>query len=361
MSGVRSPRGRVRHRVGTALVGVAIVAVCVVYARRVEWWTVLAAIRHTAPAGLALAFALHALALVAKAGIWWICLRALGAPRFGAVARITFLGAALNSLTIANAGEAGRVLLIARASGIRAPGALATVVLEHLIRTAGFVMLVVTAALLTRLPLPHDRAAVAVLAAVAVAAMLLGAHRLFATRVHRSAGRRPLPWRRAPRLVRATRVFAWRTLASARRIMTPDRLALAAPFTLAVWLCELGSYHAVARAAHLPLSLGGSLLALLAVNLGFVLRATPANVGVFELSYAAAAVARGAPPGAALAVGMLIHLVQDLPTIALGLALGRPLLRSQRTAAAAEAPSTIAVVLTPAEPPVSPSNGGTIS
>jgi uncharacterized protein (TIRG00374 family) len=361
MSGVHYARGRARHRVGTALVGVTIVVVCVVYARRVEWWTVLAAIRHTAPAGLALAFALHALALVAKAGIWWICLRALGAPRFGAVARITFLGAALNSLTIANAGEAGRVMLIARTSGIRAPGALATVVLEHLIRTAGFVLLVAVAALLTRLPLPHDPAVLALTASVAVAVLLLGARGVSGARVQAGAGRRSLPWRRAPRMVRAARVFAWRTLASARRIMTRRRLALAAPFTIAVWLCELGSYHVVARAAHLPLSLGGSLLALLAVNLGFVLRATPANVGVFELSYAAAAVARGAPPGAALAVGMLIHLVQDLPTIALGLALGRPLLRYQRTAATAEAPPTIAVALTPVELPVSPSNGGTIS
>jgi uncharacterized protein (TIRG00374 family) len=356
MNAVRSSS---RQRVSAAVVLVALIVGCIVYARRVEWWTVLAATRQTSPVGLALAFALHALALVAKAGIWWVCLRALGAPPFGAVVRITFVGAALNSLTVANAGEASRVLLISRVGGIRAPGALATVVLEHLIRTTGFVLFVLAAALFTQLSLPNDRAALAVLAAVVVAVAALGARGVFGAR-GRVAGSRSLAWRRSPRILRIARVFVSRTLASARRIMTPKRLALTAPFTLVVWLCELGSYHVVARAAQLPMSLTGSLLALLAVNLGFVLRATPANVGVFELSYAAAAVAQGAPPAAALAVGMLIHLVQDLPTIVLGLLLGRPLLRSRRTAETTERPPVVAVALTPAELPVSPSNGGTI-
>ncbi|HET7623144.1 MAG TPA: lysylphosphatidylglycerol synthase transmembrane domain-containing protein, partial [Gemmatimonadaceae bacterium] len=286
-----------RHRVSAAVVVLALIVACIAYARRVEWWTVLAAIRQTAPAGLALAFALHALALVAKAGVWWIYLRALGAPAFAAVVRITFVGAALNSLTIANAGEAGRVMLISRASGIHAPGALATVVLEHLIRTTGLVIFVVAAALLTRLPLPHDRAGIAVVSVVGGAAALLGSRGIRRLRGRGVAGHRSLAWRRSPRVVRAARVFVARTLASVRRIVTLERLALTAPLTLAVWMCELGSYHAVARAAQLPLSLTGSLMALLAVNLGFVLRATPANVGVFELSYVAAAAAQGAPPG----------------------------------------------------------------
>jgi uncharacterized membrane protein YbhN (UPF0104 family) len=154
-------------------------------------------------------------------------------------------------------------------------------------------------------------------------------------------------------------VFVARTLASVRRIVTLERLALTAPLTLAVWMCELGSYHAVARAAQLPLSLTGSLMALLAVNLGFVLRATPANVGVFELSYVAAAAAQGAPPGSALAVGMLIHLVQDVPTIALGFLLGRPLLHSDTSTATTERAPAIVVALAQAKLPGLPPNGGT--
>lgn len=353
-------RGQNRRRIGVAVIGIVLIAAGLAYARRVEWWTVLAVMRQAAPAGLVMAFVLHALALLAKAGLWWICLRALGAPAFGMVARITFVGAALNSLTVANTGEAGRVLLMSRASGIHAPGALASVVLEHLIRTAGFVVFVVVAALLTRSPLPHDRASLALLMAVAVAVALLGSR----SRGGRVAGHRSRAWRRSPRVVRVARVFALRTLASGRRIMTPTRLALAAPFTLVVWVCELGSYHIVALAAQLPLSLTGSLLALLAVNLGFVLRATPANVGVFELSYAAAAVAQGAPPGAALAVGMLIHLVQDVPTIALGLVLGRPLLRSAPKAITpVQVPAIVPAIATsmaPAELSGLPSNGGTL-
>ena len=348
-----------RNRAVTAIVWVVLIAAGgFASARQVEWWTMLGVARQAAPAGLALAFALHALALVAKAGIWWICLRALATPAFRTVLRITFVGAALNSLAVANSGEAGRVLLISRASGIRTPGALATVVLEHLIRTGGFVIFIATAALLTRstrscAALPHDRATFAVLAAVAVAIALLGGRRGRTTR------RRFIAWRRAPRVVRAVRVFLLRTLASGRRILTPKLLALTAPFTLVVWMCELGSYHLVARAAQLPLSLTGSLIALLSVNLGFVLRATPANVGVFELSYAAAAVAQGAPAGAALAVGMLIHLVQDVPTIALGLVLGRPLMRSAPEPITPVLAPTIATAVASAKLRGLPSNGGT--
>jgi len=342
-----------RNHAVTTIVWVVLIAAGFAYARQVEWWTMLAVARQAAPAGLALAFALHALALVAKAGIWWICLRALATPAFRTVLRITFVGAALNSLAVANSGEAGRVLLISRASGIRTPGALATVVLEHLIRTGGFVIFIAAAALLTRVSLPHDRATLAVLAAVAVAIVLLGGRRSRARR------RRFIAWRRAPRVARVVRAFLLRTVASGRRILTPELLALTAPFTLVVWMCELGSYHLVARAAQLPLSLTGSLIALLSVNLGFVLRATPANIGVFELSYAAAAVAQGAPAGAALAVGMLIHLVQDVPTIVLGLVLGRPLLRSAPEPITPVLAPVIATAVASGELPGLPSNGGT--
>lgn len=316
-----------RRRAGAMIVILVLTAASIAYARQVDWQAVLAVIERAALGGLVLAFAFHALSLLSRAGVWWILLRAFGTPAFGTIARITVVGAALNSLTVANGGEAGRIVLASRSSGIRAPAVLATIVLDHVIRSVGLVALVLVIASFTPLPLPlpHRQVALGVLAAIVVVAMVV------CQRGRRAdGGDRPRKsTRRArPRLVRLARVFARRSIAAARCGVTAGRLGLMTPFVLVYWLCELASYHLVALAAHLPLSITGTLLALIAVNLGFVLRATPGNVGVFELAYAATATAQGVSPGAALAVGMLIHLVQDVPTIVLAVVLGRPFARS---------------------------------
>lgn len=143
--------------------------------------------------------------------------------------------------------------------------------------------------------------------------------------------------------MRVCRVHARRIAGIARRIITPRRLLVAVPLTLLDWMCQLVSYHLVARAAHLPLGITGSLLALLAVNVGLVARMTPGNIGVFELAYATAAHSLGAPMDAALGVGMLIHLAQDLPTIVLGVILGRRLVFA-RDRASVPAPAAASVV-----------------
>jgi len=57
------------------------------------------------------------------------------------------------------------------------------------------------------------------------------------------------------------------------------------------------------------------------VNLGFALRATPGNVGVFQAAYAATAVAFGVDRDAAIAVAFLIQAQQILPVTLLGVAL----------------------------------------
>lgn len=319
---MREQRSPYRRRLGALLAGLAIIAGGAAYLHHIDWHTTLAVIAGAVPSALALAYGFHVVSLLAKAGVWWVCLRAIGRPAFWIVARLTFLGSALNSLLVANSGEVGRVVLISRLTGIRTSSAFATVAVERLINICGFVMVLVATAAWLPLPAPTGRWMLGGAGIIVLAIVFVGLRRNHAVAITRRPRRKPR------RMVRAMRVHLRRTLLAVRRIGTPARLASAGAMTLVDWTCQLASYHLVARAAHLPMPLSGSVLALLAVNLGLAVRVTPGNVGIFEIAYATAAASQGAPPAAALGVGMLIHLVQDLPTIVLGLAFGHSLKRS---------------------------------
>jgi len=84
---------------------------------------------------------------------------------------------------------------------------------------------------------------------------------------------------------------------------------------------QVWTYALTARAADFHLSLVGTIAALLAVNLGFAIRATPGNVGVFQALYALVATAFGMDRNQALAVAFLIQTQQIIPVTLLGVAL----------------------------------------
>ena len=64
-----------------------------------------------------------------------------------------------------------------------------------------------------------------------------------------------------------------------------------------------------------------SLAALLAINLGLLIRATPGNVGFFQFVFALAAEPFGVARNDAIAVSLLIQTLQIIPTTMLGIAL----------------------------------------
>lgn len=320
------------------------------YVRHVNWHGTLAVIRHASLLIVGIATAFHLMSLLSKAGVWFVCLRALGAGTYRIVVRATFVGAALNSLFMGSVGEVGRVVIMTRATGLRTYAVLTTVALERLLNMGGFVAVLCVALLITPLR-------VAAAPTALVAAILVVSAAWLATRTSGSRRRSAVVGRAgsgARRFRRLWRIRARRIAKIARRVITPRRLAMAVPLTLLDWTCQLASYHLVARAAHLPMGITGSLVALLAVNVGLVVRVTPGNVGVFEIAYATAAHSLGAPMDAALGVGMLIHLAQDLPTIVLG-TLGRPLVFA-RDRATARTPGRRSVVRPAIQ---SPTPGGT--
>ena len=335
---MRSPLARYRRPLSMVAAAVLLGLAGTWYIGHVNWSGTLAVVRHASLLILGLATAFHLASLLSKAGAWFVCLRALGAGRYRIVARATLVGATLNGLFMGSVGEAGRVMIMTRATGLRTYAVLTTVALERLLNTAGFAVVLCVALVVTPLRVAAAPAAFAAAALIAAAVWLARTSRgQKRTAVARRAGSR------VRRFQRVWRIHVRRIGAVARRIITPRRVAVAVPLTLLDWTCQLVSYHLVARAAHLPLGIAGSLVALLAVNVGLVARMTPGNIGVFELAYATAAHSLGAPMDAALGVGMLIHLAQDLPTIVLGVILGRRLVFA-RDRASIPAPASASVV-----------------
>lgn len=87
------------------------------------------------------------------------------------------------------------------------------------------------------------------------------------------------------------------------------------------WVTQLYCYHATALATGLPISQTGSVACLLAVNLGLLIRATPANIGFFQFVYALTASSFGVSREAAVGASLLIQASQAIPVTLLGMLL----------------------------------------
>src|SRR5207253_10486383 len=103
-------------------------------------------------------------------------------------------------------------------------------------------------------------------------------------------------------------------------ISTGPRFATAILLSVAIWALQLWTYSLTARAAHFNLPLVGTVAAILAVNLGFAVRATPGNVGVFQAMYALTAASWGMDKDQAVGVAFLIQTQQIIPITILGIA-----------------------------------------
>jgi len=98
---------------------------------------------------------------------------------------------------------------------------------------------------------------------------------------------------------------------------------LAGPTVLALlsWSAEWATYHLSLRAAHIPVSYAASFTALIAVNLGGILRVTPGNVGVVQAAMVGALLPFGVAAERAVAGGLALQAIEVLPILAITLAL----------------------------------------
>ena len=298
---------------------IAMLVAVVLYGRTIDWITAWSAIRSASWPILLVATLVNFITLGAKAVTWWIFLRAVGVPSLSLAVKATVAGAGLNNILVANSGEAARVVFVTRASGAPSAAVLAALALERLFDLIGYIALMASAAYF--LPMPHEVARWR-FAAVGV---LLGMIVLFGVLLRRSPGIAAATVYPST-LVGRVRTYLDRFMVSVRSIVTLQRICLAMLLSLVNWAAQIATYHLVAVAAHFPISIVGSVTTLITANVGFLVRATPGNVGVFQVVYGVTAQALGLDKAAAVAVALLLQFIQNLPVTLLAVAIAPDLL-----------------------------------
>lgn len=317
-------KSSVKHaiRIGLTLL---IVTMLVLFATRVNWHDTWRAI-SSASMSLLLAAALVNIASIVVKGIrWWVFLRPIGVSSLPLTMRATFAGAGLNNVLVANGGEAARVVFVARSAHVPSARVVATLALERLFELVGYVVLLALAATFLSLPASLERVKpFAIAALVAIGVLLTWLLRRPAV-VETIAGPRPASWQER------LKAYGTRFVQTIGVVSSGPRFFSALLLSVVAWALQVATYQMTALAAHLPMTTVATVAALLAVNLGFLFRVTPGNVGIFQAAYAATAVAFGFDKDQAIAVAFLIQAQQILPVTLLGVAMAPEfILKSQK-------------------------------
>jgi uncharacterized protein (TIRG00374 family) len=299
---------------GRALVTLAILVGLVLFARTVNWHDTWAEIKKASAGMLLLASVVNLVCLVVKGVRWWVFLRPIGSPSLWLAIRATFAGAGLNNVLVANGGEAARVIFVSRATHLPSARVLATLALERMFELVGYVVMLALAVSFLTLPPSIERLRIFAWIALGVIAVLF----IFLLRRPEQVEVAITPavgwWSK-------TKQYGQRFLHTLGGISTGPRFVSALVLSVIGWALQVMTYHLTAMAAGFNIPLVGTVAALLAVNLGFAVRATPGNVGFFQMMYAVAATGFGMDKNQAIAVAFLIQTQQIIPVTLLGIAL----------------------------------------
>jgi uncharacterized protein (TIRG00374 family) len=316
-------------RIMRLALSLVIVVALVLFARKVNWHTTWQSITDANRTILLIAAMVNLLSLALKAVRWWIFLRPVGATSLWMAIKATFAGAGLNNILVANGGEAARVVFVARAAHVKSAKILATLALERMFELIGYIILLALSVSFLELPSALTRFRPIAWVALAGVAILLV---YLIRRPERAEVVAPkaIGWR--SRLAIYMRHF----LHTIGGISTGPRFATAIVLSVGIWALQLWTYSLTARAAHFNLPLVGTVAAILAVNLGFAVRATPGNVGVFQAMYAVTAAGFGMDKDQAIAVAFLIQTQQIIPVTLLGVVLAPEFLFKRKKITRAE-------------------------
>ena len=310
---------------------VAFATLLVAFARHVNWSAAATAVRGADARLLALALVCNQLSLALKGVRWWVFLRPLGVRSLPLVLRATFAGASLNNIVVAQGGEGVRVLLVSRATGVSSARVAGALVLERALDAVSYLILLSGAALAFHLPesLARWRSA----AGIALGMLMMAFTTLCL--LARARTQNPPTPSVEPR-AGALRGYLRQFVASLAECGSPVRLAAAMLLSIGAWALQIATYHLIAVATHLQISLAGSVAAVLAIGVSFLVRATPGNVGIFQVIYAVTAGSFGIAEGPAVATALLIQTIQIVPTVLIGTLVGHGLVSTPRGAANAE-------------------------
>lgn len=319
-----------KSRIRWAITAVVLILL-IVYARTLRWDVIVATLRGASFSLVIAAILVNLLTLGVRGILWWMFLRRLGPVSLTTAIRGEVVGAALNSVVIANGGEAVRVLLVARETGLPSSKVLASLTAERLFDPLTFLLLFTVGVIVFDLPPALETFRWAA-AGLLILVLCLG---IFLIRFKpRAVGAVSEP---------ASRAWSGRALAKLRafghdvgRLANASRFAMALVLSATIWSMQLGVYSLGGLAAGVDLPLSGVVASLLLANAALVLRATPGNVGVFQVTYVIAAAEFGISTETATAAALLIQSIQIIPVLLLGIALTPRLMLLRARAASSD-------------------------
>ncbi len=297
-------------------------AAIVVTAWRTDWGALGSLNSAHAWTLLSLAALLHLATVPMKAVAWRSTLRpALGNRRIPlrTVMGPVMVGALLNTVLIGRVGEAARVLLVhsrltrdGRVAPL--PAVIGSAVTESLASTVAWVGLV--AAVGAILPLPSS--------VWWVVMVLTAAWLLIVVAAVRNWGATPdpqTPSGSARRGLAAARRI-WGSVAHGHRALgRPEVLVPLSAASILGWVAQGVSVYAVLRAFDISGGWEAAALVLVSVTVAQTVPLLPGNVGVFQAAAALPLVATfGVPAATAVAVGLVLQLVQSGPVALAGAA-----------------------------------------
>ena len=287
--------------------------------RNVRWTSTWAALESSNYWWLLPAFAAVVVSTLMRAARWRSLFRPDRAPPFIPVLKATIVGLFFNNLLPARAGEAARVVALKSYGGVSMAESTATILVERLMD-----VLVLLALLFLLVPwLPHvawlHAAALVALVAVTTTVLVIGlsAHLARGTPRWLVGAFAALPFMTRPTVERlmqsATHGFA--------AIRLPRQALAALLWTVASWLAlGIGFWFLmIGFSLHLPLLAG--ILVAIAVVLSFIIPAAPSGLGVFEAAGLAATRAYDVPTSEAFAYVLVLHALNFVPFILVGMLL----------------------------------------
>ena len=239
---------------------------------------------------------------VAKAWGWHVLLGAVAPNRWWVAQEANLIGTAVNIVGVGVSGEAARVSLLVRRDHVPVRAAVLSVVGARVVEALGLALFVVLAPLALDLP-PALRGLQIGGGALLLTILVMARFRVWGRLVAR-----------LPRSIRAG-AMELAQMGWGGRLIAPTALALVN------WVAQWGSYYLVLRATHIAAPPAASFTALIAVNLGGIVRFTPANVGVMQAAMAGALLPFGIAAEHGVAAGLALQAIQVLPILAFGLAI----------------------------------------
>lgn len=284
--------------------------------RRFPWSDAVQATLDADAMLVSIALAINLISLVAKGWAWELIINPVQRVGWRVSQAATLAGAAVTNLSNSVVGEAARMQLLVKRTGISWRHAFASVVYLRVVEGLAFAIFLVAAPLM--FPLPP---ALRVAPALAAVALLVALFLLVRRPKGRLAGFLPRPVQNA--------VTAFAELVSARAL--PGPLALA----LVNWAAQWATYGLVLRASGISPAWQAAFVALLATNVAALVPISPGNVGVFQAAMVLGLLPIGGNPTQALVAGIVLQAIQIPPVLVLAAAVfGLNGLKQLRTAKA---------------------------